>query len=344
MLILGIETSCDETAAAVVRDGTEILSNVVRSQEDLHRAYGGVVPEIACRAHVEGIVPIIDQALRRAEVQIPELDGIAVTNRPGLIGALLVGLTAAKALAWLHALPLVTVNHVEAHAYANRLATGEICYPFVCLVVSGGHTLICNCKDELTCEVVGSTIDDAAGEAFDKVASILGLGYPGGPVIDKTAREGDADAIGFPRSYLGKGSHDFSFSGLKTAVLYHCCGQDAKQIPATFESRKQLADVAASFQEAVVEVLVAKTLAAAEALGAQTVAMGGGVACNSRLREEMQSACAERSRSLYYPPLHLCTDNAAMIAGLGCHALRAGETAELDVDACPQYAPRAMSA
>jgi N6-L-threonylcarbamoyladenine synthase len=330
VLILGIETSCDETAAAVVEDGRRIVSSVVASQEHLHRKYGGVVPEIACRAHVEAIVATIDEAMAKAHLALDHLHGVAATNRPGLIGALLIGLTAAKAIAWAKGLPFCAVSHIHAHIYASVLHEPDLPRPFVALVASGGHTTIALCRSPIEIELLGSTTDDAAGEAFDKVAKLLELGYPGGPIIDQLAREGCRDAFELPRTYLEPGSLDFSFSGVKTAVLYRWRGQNALGVAC---SPDQKPDMAASFQEAVVRVLVDKTLAAARQKGVRDVAVGGGVACNSRLREALVDAAGTDGLRVHFPPPALCTDNAAMIAGLAYHYLAAGRSSALHVDA-----------
>jgi len=340
MKVLGIESSCDETAAAVVIDGREVLSNVVASQTELHRKYGGVVPEIASRAHIEAIIPVLDEALASAGVTLDDIDVVAVSNRPGLVGALLIGVSAAKALAWAKRKPLVAVDHVRAHIYACSIrAEGdaplpdEPVFPCVVLVASGGHTLILHAATPTECTILGSTTDDAAGEAFDKAAKVLGLGYPGGPIIDRIAKEGNPAAVDFPRSYLKAGSLDFSFSGLKTAVLYYWKGQDARGRPES--ERAPLEDVVASLQEAIVDVLVDKTILAAERTRASRVLLGGGVACNSRLRARMQAAAAERGIRLLLPLPKYCTDNAAMVAGLGYHLARANQYAPLDLEAKP---------
>ncbi len=334
MLILGIETSCDETAAALVRDGRHTLASVVASQEHLHAKYGGVVPEIACRAHLESIVPIIDQALERAGVGLRDLEAIAVTNRPGLIGALLIGLSAAKTLSWLLDLPLVAVNHIEAHLYAPNLEA-PLDYPVVGLIASGGHTVLLYATSPIEIEVLGTTTDDAAGEAFDKAAAVLGLSYPGGPAIDGAARTGNPQAVEFPRTMLEPESFDFSFSGLKTAVLYHCYGQNAPGREGEPPPPDQVPDIAASFQEAVVDVLVAKSVRAALARGVETLVVGGGVGCNSRLRTRLADETAKVGLKLRFAPPALCTDNAAMVAGLGEHLLRAGKVAGPDLTAYP---------
>jgi len=336
MVLLGVETSCDETAAAVVAEGREVLSSVVASQEDVHAKFGGVVPEIACRVHLEVITQVIRRALADAGVPAGRLDAIAAVNGPGLVGALLIGLTAAKTMSWLHRLPLVAVNHVAAHVYAANLPPGSIEYPVVGLVASGGHTSLCYARIPGEIEFAGATIDDAAGEAFDKVASILGLGYPGGPAIQKAAETGDPSRVRFPRTRLGPGSLDFSFSGLKTAVLYRVRGQDGKGRDLGGLDAQEIADVAAGFQEAIVDVLVEKSVAACRRFECPGLAVGGGVAANRRLREKLGSAAREEKIRLFLPELRYCTDNAAMVAGLGFHLLRLGRTAPLDVDAVPQ--------
>jgi len=292
MLILGVETSCDETAAAVVRDGREVMSNAVASQDELHAKFGGVVPEVACRAHIETITHLIGEALSEAGVRPDDLDAVAAVNGPGLVGALLIGLTAAKTFAWCHKLPLVPVNHVAAHVYAANLLPGEIEYPVVGLVASGGHTSLCHATGPAEVRFVGSTIDDAAGEAFDKAARILGLGYPGGPAIQRAAKRGNPSKVRFPRSLLKPGSLDFSFSGLKTAVLYHVCGQDGNERNASELGEQDIADVAASFQEAVVDVLIKKSLAACDRYACPRLAIGGGVAANERAS---RSTCTKRA-------------------------------------------------
>ena len=345
MRILGIETSCDETAAAIVDDGAHVRASVVASQERLHAKYGGVVPEIACRAHVEAIQPIMDEALERAGVGLGDLDAIAVTTCPGLVGSLLIGLAAAKALSWLLGRPLIAVNHIYAHLYAPAL-DGPLPYPLVGLIASGGHTILLHATSPIEARVLGTTTDDAAGEAFDKAAAVLGLGYPGGPVIDRAAARGNPRAIRFPRSMLEPGSLDFSFSGIKTAVLYHCMGKNVRgRHVAPPPSPEAIPDIAASFQEAVVDVLVAKSIRAALGQGVATLVVGGGVACNSRLRARLADAAAAEGLALRVAPPALCTDNAAMVAGLACHLLRAGRVAPPDVTALPHLpfsrAPRA---
>ncbi|MDR4504726.1 MAG: tRNA (adenosine(37)-N6)-threonylcarbamoyltransferase complex transferase subunit TsaD [Candidatus Scalindua sp.] len=336
MLILGIETSCDETSAAVVEDGTHILSNIVVSQQTLHTRFGGVVPEIACREHTKAIISVIDNALAQADTTINEIDAVSVANTPGLIGALLIGLTSAKTLSLTLRIPLITLNHLHAHLYACKLAHECIEYPAIGLVVSGGHTTLFLTENEVSYLPVGKTIDDAAGEAFDKVGKLLGLGYPSGPVIDSIAKKGNGQAVAFPRSYLGKGSLDFSFSGLKTAVLYHCTGQDSKSGKGGLKLNDQeIADVAASFQEAVVDVLVDKTISAALRFSVSSILFGGGVAANSRLRERFGEAARQHNIPLLYPPQNLCIDNAAMVAGLAYHKYLAEDFSSLEAEAIP---------
>ncbi|PYZ96331.1 tRNA (adenosine(37)-N6)-threonylcarbamoyltransferase complex transferase subunit TsaD [Alteribacter lacisalsi] len=318
-LILGIETSCDETSAAVVRGGTEILSNVVSSQIESHKRFGGVVPEIASRHHVEQVTYILEQALEEAEVTLDDVDAIAVTEGPGLVGALLVGVNAAKALAFAKNKPLIGVHHIAGHIYANRLVE-ELEFPLLSLVVSGGHTELVLMNEHGRYEVIGETRDDAVGEAYDKVARTLGLPYPGGPQIDKLAAEGEA-SIDLPRAWLEADSYDFSFSGLKSAVIntLHNAKQRGEE-PAP-------ADVAASFQASVVEVLVGKTMRAVRERGVERLVMAGGVAANRGLREALTGACEEAGVKLTIPPLALCTDNAAMIAAAGAVMYERGEFA-----------------
>ena len=322
--ILGIETSCDETAAAVLQGPREVLSSVVSSQIDLHAGYGGVVPEIAGRAHVELAVPVVAEAIVAAGLRDGEVDAIAATVGPGLIGSLLVGVGTAKALALAWDVPFVGVNHLEAHLYAAGLEAPEVEPPMLTLLVSGGHTLLVAMDAHGQYRVLGSTVDDAAGEAFDKVARYLDLGYPGGPVIDRLATEGDRDAIAFPRAMRHDGL-DFSFSGLKTAVVNHVRKHPDVSVP----------DVAASFQEAVVDILVAKTRTAADELGVDTVCLGGGVAANSRLREVFLAACEADGRQGYVPSLAMCTDNAAMVAAAGWWRLSLDGPSPLDLGADP---------
>ena len=334
-LVLGIETSCDETAAAVVARGREIRSSVVHSQIAEHAPWRGVVPEIAGRSHLREILPVIERALDEAGVTLAQLDCIAVTQRPGLIGSLLIGVSSAKALAFARGLPLVAVHHIEAHAYAASMEH-ELEYPLIALVVSGGHTALYRMEDAATLVPLGETLDDAAGEAFDKVASLLGLEYPGGPAVSKLALSGRRDALAFPRYRPRDGRPGFSFSGLKTAVLYTLRGQDASGPAPGPEETQRRADVAASFEEAVVDVLVEQCLAAAEREGLHTITVTGGVACNRRLRERMLADAAARGRRAVFPSPQFCTDNAAMIAGQGWHHFRAGRIAAWDVDAIPR--------
>jgi len=360
-LILGIESSCDETSCAVVADGHRVGSNVVASQIELHARFGGVVPELASRAHIEAINTVIAEALEQADVAAADLAAVAVTCEPGLIGSLLVGLMAAKTLAWVWDVPLIGVNHVLAHAYAARLDDRPIDYPAVALICSGGHTALYRCAGPTDMELLGSTIDDAAGEAFDKVSSILHTGYPGGPAIDRIAAGADAKKVHLPRSLMKGQDLDFSFSGLKTAVLYHVNG-----IPGASDRRpaaprggrrrrgaqaaraetqpnagrgienfteREIADLAASFQAAVVDALRIKLRRAAQLTGAKTLILGGGVSANSALRAAAGDLAAKLGCTLRLPELRFCVDNAAMIAGLGWHHLQAGDTADLDLPA-----------
>lgn len=321
-LVLGIETSCDETSAAVMKDGKHLLSNVVSSQIDVHNAFGGVVPEIASRKHTETIVHVIDQAIAVSETDPRELDAVAVTQGPGLVGSLMVGISAAKALAFSWEKPLVGVNHLEAHI-ASAHIENEIDFPFVALIVSGGHTNLYMVGGFLDFELLGSTRDDAAGEAFDKGAKALGLGYPGGVQIDRLSKNGDPDAVSFPRPFNNE-SFDFSFSGLKTALLNH-----VRKNPA--ETEKDLHDVCAGFQEAIVETLVNKTLNAARKNGVETVVVAGGVACNSRLRRLSEERIEGEGISVFMPSPSLCTDNAAMIAALGHHMYEDDRISSFDI-------------
>jgi N6-L-threonylcarbamoyladenine synthase len=323
-VVLGIETSCDETAAACVRGGNDVLSSVVSSQVDLHARYGGVVPEIASRAHSELIIPVTARALIEAGIDGDDVDVVAATTGPGLIGALLVGVSAAKALALAWDVPFVSVNHLEAHLYAGFLEEPELRFPLVVLLVSGGHTMLVLVEGHGRYRLLGQTLDDAAGEAFDKVARFLGLGYPGGPAIDAAAMVGDPDAIRFPRSMMDDGL-DFSFSGLKTSVVNH-----VRSHP-----QASTEDVAASFQQAVVDVLVAKARRAAQEVGAVALALGGGVAANSLLREQFLGACAEDGLHAFLPSRQMCTDNAAMIASAGWYRLQREGPTPLDCGADP---------
>jgi N6-L-threonylcarbamoyladenine synthase len=337
-LVLGVESSCDETAAAVVAQGREVLSSVVHSQAAEHAVYGGVVPEIAGRSHLRAILPAVDAALDEAGCDLDGLAGIAVTNRPGLVGSLLVGLSTAKALAFTRSLPLVGVHHIEAHVYAATMGAGPdaVHFPCVALVASGGHTALYRATGPLEMSLLCTTRDDAAGEAFDKVAHLLGLAYPGGPSVSALAEAGDPKAVAFPRYRPKDGGLGFSFSGLKTAVLYHLRGGDAlAQTPAPDQIEGK-ADVAASFQEAVVDALVETTLRAAREQGVDQVLVAGGVACNRRLRARMAERAAEVGVESFFPAPAWCTDNAVMIAGLGWHQLASGALDGLDLDAAPR--------
>lgn len=327
--ILAIESSCDETAAAVVKNGREVLSNVISSQIALHTLYGGVVPEIASRKHIEKINQVIEEALKEAKVDFDTIDAIAVTYGPGLVGALLVGVSAAKALAFALKKPLIGVHHIEGHISANFIENKELKPPFICLVVSGGHSHLVKVKDYGEYEILGRTRDDAAGEAFDKVARAIGLGYPGGPKIDKVSREGNPEAIHFPRAKVGESEYDFSFSGLKSAVLNYLnsCQMKGEEI--------NQADVAASFQKAVVDVLVDHSVSAVKKYGFETFAIAGGVASNSHLREAMEKACEENGIAFYHPSPIYCTDNAAMIGVAAYYEYIKGVRHGYDLNAVP---------
>src|SRR5438067_3984919 len=333
MFFLGLETSCDETAAAVFTEEPAVLSSVIASQTDLHARFGGVVPEVAARAHLQRLLPVIDEALRRADVRLDQIGCVAVLNSPGLVGALLVGVSAAKMLALARQVPLVNANHIEAHVYACRLAAGRDIFPCVGLVVSGGHTCLFHCHSPLRFELLGATLDDAAGEAFDKVASLLGLGFPGGPAVEREAASGNPEAFRFPRSFLHEQRLDFSFSGLKTAVLYTVAGKEAARTepppPGPFR-----ADVAASFQQAAVDVLVEKSRQALRRTGLNRLAVGGGVAANRSLRTRLEEMTAGEGAELFIPPLALCTDNAAM-APVAVEMWRRQQWAPPDLDAVP---------
>lgn len=327
--ILGIESSCDETAAAVVRNGREVLSNVISSQIDIHTLYGGVVPEIASRKHIERVNQVIREALKEAGKELQDLDAIAVTYGPGLVGALLVGVSAAKAISFAAGIPLIGVHHIEGHISANFIAARELEPPFLCLVVSGGHTHLVIVRDYGEYEILGRTMDDAAGEAFDKVARAVGLGYPGGPKIDKAARDGNPDAIHFPRGKVSDSRFDFSFSGLKSAVLNYLNTE-------TMAGREiNVPDVAASFQRSVVEVLVDHAVSAAKEYRIDKLALAGGVASNTALRRAAEEACAQNGIAFYCPPPILCTDNAAMIGCAGYYDYIRGIRSGLDLNAVP---------
>lgn len=329
ILTLGIETSCDETSAAVLRGGREILSNVISSQIEVHKVFGGVVPEIASRHHLDNINPVVHQAILEAGVTLADIDIVGVTKGPGLVGALLIGIASAKAIAYAMVKPLVGVHHIQGHIFANFLAHEELAPPFMTLVISGGHTSLVDVKTYMDHEVLGATRDDAAGEAFDKVARVLGLEYPGGPEIDRLAKEGNDNAVNFKRVYLEKDSLDFSFSGTKTGVINYLNTQKCKNAPVC------KADVAASFQKSIMDVIVDKTLLAAKMAKRDKIVMAGGVAANSLLRKMMEDACRKEGVALYYPPPVLCTDNAAMIACAAYYKYKAGMIDEMSLDAYP---------
>ena len=333
MHLLAIESTCDETAAAVITGDLQVLGAVVASQDELHRRFHGVVPEIAARAHVERILPVIDETLKRANVTLADLDAIAVAHTPGLAGSLLVGLVAAKTLALALDIPLVGVNHLHAHIYACKISSGEDVFPCVGLIVSGGHSSLYHCSGPCEFELLGGTIDDAAGEAFDKVANMLGLPFPGGPALSKVAADGDGTAYAFPRSFIhDRDRLDFSFSGLKTAVRYAIAGPGKPDFRNVQLSEKQVADLAASFQEAVVDCLVAKAMLALDRTELTTLCVGGGVAANRRLRTRLGDACDERGVTLHIAPIELCTDNAVMGA-IALEQLKAGQVDDLSLDA-----------
>jgi N6-L-threonylcarbamoyladenine synthase len=352
-IILGLESSCDETSCALVAGGQRVLSNVVASQVELHRRFGGVVPEVASRAHIEAVNPILAEALATAGMKGEDVAAVAVTSQPGLIGSLLVAVMAGKTLAYVWGKPLIAVNHVHAHAYSAALEGDPIEYPAVALVVSGGHTALYRLESATDITTLGQTIDDAAGEAFDKVAAILGLGYPGGPAVDQAARTGDPKAVPLPVTLLKGRSLDFSFSGIKTAVLYHVNGvPNATLSPravaakgpgygkgAAGLSSREIADIAAGFQAAVSEVLAIKLRRAVKAHPARSVLLGGGVAANSAVRARMAQEAARLGCRLRLPPMKYCTDNAAMIAGLAYHQFLAGDLAGLDLEPTPTLRP-----
>jgi N6-L-threonylcarbamoyladenine synthase len=329
VLILAIESSCDETAAAVVRNGREILSNIISSQIELHKLYGGVVPEIASRKHIEKINQVIEEALNEAGVTLQEIDAIGVTYGPGLVGALLVGVAEAKAISYAVNKPLIGVHHIEGHVSANYIENKDLEPPFLCLIVSGGHTHLVLVKEYGKYEIIGRTRDDAAGEAFDKVARAIGLGYPGGPKIDKLSKEGNKAAITFPRGHIEDAPYDFSFSGLKSAVLNYINTCEMKQQ----EIKRE--DIAASFQESVIDVLVSKTMMAARDFHMEKVAIAGGVASNSSLREAMKNACDKNNLHFYHPSPIFCTDNAAMIGAAAYYEFLTGTRHGLDLNAVP---------
>lgn len=329
IIILAIETSCDETSAAVVKNGRDVSSNIISSQISSHKKFGGVVPELASRMHIEKIDQVIQEAMQEANCKFEDLSAIAVTYGPGLVGALLVGVAEAKALAYALNLPLIPVHHISGHIAANYIEDVELEPPFLCLVVSGGHTHLVKTEDYGKYTILGKTRDDAIGEAFDKIAREVGLGYPGGPKIDKAAKLGNEDAIVFPKAYLEEGSYDFSFSGVKSAVLnyMHRAKQRGEEI-----NRE---DLVASFQKAVTDVVVEKTMKAAEELGIKKIALAGGVAANSRLRDEMAKECEKRGYSFRVPSMIYCTDNAAMIGAAAYHEYLKGNFADLDLNAVP---------
>ncbi len=344
MKILGIDTSCDETAAAVVANGKEVLSNVVASQIETHQEYGGIVPELASRKHIEAINFIVSRALAEANATFKDLGTIAVTNRPGLIGALLVGVAAAKSLAYSHDLPLLGINHIEGHIYANYMVHETLTFPHICLTVSGGHTQLVEVHEGWRYKVLGGTQDDAAGEVYDKVAKYLGLGFPGGKIIDELAQNGNPSAIKFPRPMRNSGDYQFSFSGIKTSVRYFV--EKAQRAGILVENGQEdiknanpdtvtLEDIAASFQAAVVDVLTYKSIAAAKATGAKTITLTGGVAANSALRASLKTAAVEIDAEVYYPPMNLCTDNGAMIAGIAYEKYQQGLRDGLSLNAAP---------
>lgn len=327
--ILAIESSCDETAAAVVKNGREVLSNVISSQIELHTIYGGVVPEIASRKHIEKINQVISQALEEANADFEKIDAIAVTYGPGLVGALLVGVSTAKALAFALKKPLIGVHHIEGHISANYIENKELKPPFLCLVVSGGHSHLVQVKDYGEYEIIGRTRDDAAGEAFDKVARAIGLGYPGGPKIDKVSKEGNPDAIHFPRAKVGESEYDFSFSGLKSSVLNYINGCQMKKEPIC------QADVAASFQKAVIDVLVDHSMQAVKEFGVSQFAIAGGVASNGHLRQAIEEECQKNKIAFFYPSPIYCTDNAAMIGAAAYYEFIKGNFHGYDLNAVP---------
>ncbi len=329
MLVLGIETSCDETSAALVADGRTVLSNIIANQLDLHSKYGGVVPEIAARRHTELIGYVINEALAAGKKTLRDVEAVAVTAKQGLVGSLVVGAAAAKTLSYALQVPLIGVHHIEGHIFANLLSNPEIPFPHVCLTVSGGHTLLVYVRDYCQYELLGGTVDDAAGEAFDKIAKFLDLGFPGGPIIDRLSTEGNRQAFNFPRPLLKAKTFYFSFSGLKTAII------NAFKHQLASDEALPLEDIAASFQEAVVDVLVAKTMRAAKQREVSTVSVTGGVSANRRLREVFANTCNREDIKVYFPDLSLCTDNAAMIAAAGHARLRLGNVSDLGLDVIP---------
>ena len=329
MLVLGIETSCDETSAALVADGKTILSSTIATQLDLLKKYGGVVPEVAARRHTELIGYVIKEALDTAGKTLDDVEAVAVTSRQGLVGCLMVGVAAAKTISYARQIPIIGVHHIEGHIFANRLSNLELPVPHVCLTVSGGHNMLVHVRESCRYELLGTTLDDAAGEAFDKIAKFLGLDFPGGPVIDRLSKQGDRRAFSFPRPMLRSKALDFSFSGLKTAVINMFKERVARN------EALPLADIAASFQEAIVEVLVAKAIRALEETGLSALSVTGGVSANSRLREVCQETCRKRGIDVFFPKLSLCTDNAAMIAAAGYARMMMGERSDLRLNVFP---------
>ena len=334
MIILGIDTSCDDTSAGVVMDGRYVLSNVVHSQVRLHNPHGGVVPELASREHLKNIMPVVEESLSRASLEMKDIDGIAVTVGPGLVGSLLVGLYYAKALAYVHDIPMAAINHLEGHILSIFLEEEVPSFPFVALTVSGGHTSLYHVQGFGQYTQMGQTLDDAAGEAFDKAAKVFGLGYPGGIVIERLSAEGDRERIKFPRALLSNDSLDFSFSGLKTAVALYFKKWNENE---SLRMGVTLADMAASFQESVIDVLVHKAMSAREKIGARAVVMAGGVACNNGLRARMREAVLQKGARVYYPRSEYCTDNGAMIAVAGYHRILHAESADLSTDVRSKY-------
>ena len=329
MKILAFETSCDETSCAVIEDGRKILSNVISTQVPIHKKFGGVVPEIASRHHIEDVLPVAIEALEEARAGWEDIDAVAVTQGPGLVGALLVGVAAAKTAAWVLGKPLIAVNHMEGHIFANLLQYSDLEPPFLSLVVSGGHTMLVVVRDYNTFELLGQTRDDAAGEAFDKIARVMGYPYPGGPYIDKLAKAGNPNAIEFPLALRKEHSFDFSFSGLKSAVINYIHAKEMKKVPVSYE------DVAASFQKAVVDVLVSHSLHAVKAYGLNKFAIAGGVASNSSLRAAFEEECGKRNIAFYHPSPIFCTDNAAMIGVAGYYEYIKGVRSGYDLNAVP---------
>lgn len=329
LIILGVESTCDETACSIVKNGRKLVASVISSQIEIHKPYGGVVPEIASRKHVENIIPVLDECFAQAGTSLDQIDGVAVSYGPGLVGALLTGISVAKAIAWSLDVPLLGVNHIEGHIFANFLSHKDLQPPFMALIVSGGHSHIVYMRDYLTYEIIGKTRDDAAGEAFDKTARVLGLGYPGGPLIDKMAKEGNDTAFEFPKTKFSDNPYDFSFSGIKTAVINRINSMKMKGL--SYEVK----DVAASFQKAVVDVLVRHTIEASKEMGVKTVCLAGGVSANSLLRKSMTDEGKKAGIQVYYPELVYCTDNAAMVAATGYYYYINKRFSDLTLNAVP---------